>query len=45
MIIAVKQLCNQTLTDVKTGRETWRVLGACSTLALLASVAHVFFTV
>ncbi|MEO8036702.1 MAG: hypothetical protein ABI837_19865 [Acidobacteriota bacterium] len=45
MIIAVKQLCTQTLTDVKSGRETWRVLGACSTLAVIASVARVFLNV
>lgn len=41
MIIAVKQLCNQTLNDVKSGRESWRVLGACSTLAVIASVARI----
>lgn len=40
MIIAVKELCNQTVTDVRAGRESWRVLGACSMLALVASVAQ-----
>lgn len=44
MILAVQHLCQQTIVDVKSGRESWRVLAVCSALALIASVAWSLIT-